>query len=201
MYFSGHREGPTLCTRGTRARLTLRFENNQASDQKPGGASRQQPAQIADASSDPINCAVTKNRTRAPRPASVALTARNADPCPILCIKAPCKVIATAVRDASFVLVVCDPCLFGLARPPHASTLIHRRTLRFENLLATFSSAHVIIRRPAHCAGPHPDDEHYAKRGWWPPKKCGRERRLDTAIRAAQAFCHGANAVSPAVWS
>lgn len=97
-----------------------------------------------------MNCAVTKNRTPAPRPASAAPIARNADPCPILCIKAPCKVIATAVRDASFVMVVCDPCFWpcpaaarinSYRRPNVALRIFLSRPLAF---------ARVIIRRPAH---------------------------------------------------
>ena len=61
----------------------------------------QQPAETADASSL-LEIDKALERACIARPHSATLIARNADPRPVFCIKAPCKVTATAVRDASF---------------------------------------------------------------------------------------------------
>ena len=90
------------------------------------------------------------------------------------------------------------PCS-GLARPPYAST--HSPPER----CASTSARGLPRRRAASaenqhtCAGPHPDDEHVRSEVGVAARELRAPEKLATALQAAQAFCHDANAVAPRV--
>src|SRR5436190_96225 len=105
----------------------------------------------------------------------------DADPALALVMNGPLSGSSqTAARNDPLLIVACVPSLFGLARPPHASTKSPSELCASRSPLGPFrrhkqhpsDNRHII-------AGPHLDDEPCAKRGFvWPREKCERQMKI-----------------------